>query len=122
MIAQVIGTCQVNVCSLLALTQRYWMVQCNKIRIIQQHHRMVVTHSDCAELFLWDFDKQPDWSASKVSSPKSIGGVPIRSFNFGCSQGRCLVIMHLSSSCRYQVSMLMSSPGNTRCQWFKRET
>ena len=33
-------------------------MQCNKIRVIPQYDNMVVTHSDCPDLYVWDFEKQ----------------------------------------------------------------
>ena len=47
-------------------------MQCNKIRVVQQRPSMVVTHSDCAEVFVWDFAKQPDFSTMKVRASQLI--------------------------------------------------
>lgn len=58
-------------------------MQCNKIRVIHQRPNVVVTHSDVPELYLWDFDRQPDLNATKARPAPSnwICGVPI----MGCS-------------------------------------
>ena len=60
----VVATCQAR-----ATAHVLADVQCNKIRVVHQKARMVVTHSDCAELFVWDFEKQPDYNLNtKVST------------------------------------------------------
>lgn len=46
------------------------MVQCNRIIDIKQVEDMVVTHSDCADVFVWDFAKQAPFQSqsAKVSA------------------------------------------------------
>jgi hypothetical protein len=58
-------------------------LQCNKIRVIHQKPHMVITHSDCAELFLWDFQKQPDYSASKAHV-RPCACIPVPSITARC--------------------------------------
>jgi histone-binding protein RBBP4 len=46
--------------------------ECNKIRDIRQHPHMVVTHSDVAEVYLWDFSKQPDNNTGTTGKSKKL--------------------------------------------------
>jgi hypothetical protein len=41
-------------------------MQCNKIREIKQHDDIVVTHSDVAEVFVWDFAKVEEGPGVRV--------------------------------------------------------
>eukprot|EP00892_Ulva_mutabilis_P005727 jgi/Ulvmu1/3526/UM163_0008.1 len=45
--------------------------ECNRIIDIKQMDDMVVTHSDCEEVFVWDFNKQPVSTTSSTKQKKA---------------------------------------------------
>ena len=41
----------------------------NRIRELPQHPHMVITHTDSADVFVWDMNKQQDRSQDQVRPP-----------------------------------------------------